>query len=243
MSFPTDIYHDWPLNRIHLEWAILVSQDYRLGDTGFRSDVTRYARQMMRKAGDLFKMIIEQLDQQDYRFVNPNGPLSPPEYQIADRIAEFRNRQIFLPVALEAWLCEIGTIDLTGSHPDWNKSGYDFGDHTTMSEIIVTDAFVCDVTVDYVDYLYKEWLSLDGHQRIPFRIDFSPDHLHKANVSGGPPYQLAAQAPGIDALVLNERHCLSFVGLIRLALRWRGFPGFEQIPNEGCWSTIQQPVI
>ncbi len=243
MRFPIEIYRAWTLNRIHLEWAILVSQDYRLGDVGFRSDVTVYARQMMRKAGDAFKRIIEQLDQQNYRFANPNGPISAPEYHIVDRINEFRNRQIFVSVALEAWLCEIGTIDLTGSHPDWSRSGYNFGDDKPMSEVIMTDAFVCEVTVDYLDYLYNEWLSLDEHRRIPIRIDFSPDHLHKANVSGGPPYQLSAHAPAIDALVLNERHGLSFVSMVRLALCWRGFPGFEQIRDEGIWSTIQQPLI
>ena len=137
----------------------------------------------------------------------------------------------------------MGSSDLTGSHPDWSRSSCIFGDHNTVSEVIMTDAFVCKVTVDYLDYLYNEWVCLDGDRRIPVRIDFSPDHLHKANVSGGPPYQMSAHPPAIDTLVLNERRGLSFGRMIRLALCWKGFPSFEQIPNEGISSTILQPLI
>ena len=92
-----------------------MSQDYRLGDTGFRSDVTDYARQMMRKGGDAFKRIIDQLDKKDYRFANPNGPISSPIYHIVDRIMEFRERQVFVPIALKAWLC--GTSSLLKISP------------------------------------------------------------------------------------------------------------------------------
>ena len=243
MRIAADIYSDWPLSRIHTDWAVLTAQNYRLSDMNFRIEVLGFAKQMMRKAGDEFKQIAEQLTGQGYRFASPEGPITAPDHDIADRIMDFQNRNVYVPIVLDAWLTEIGTVNLTGSHPEWSSPGYVFEDDTTTTNPLRTDAFVCEVTASYLDYLYDEWQSLDADERSPFRIDFSPDYLHKANISGGPPYQLEARVPTIDSLVLNERHCTSFLGLVRLALRWRGFPGFEFISDEGRWSTIQAPVI
>jgi hypothetical protein len=243
MKIAADIYSNWPLSRIHTDWAALMAQDYRLSDMRFRMEVVGFAKQMMRKAGDAFKRIADELTVQGYQFASPAGPLIAPDHNIADKLADFQSRNIFVPIALEAWVTEIGTVNLMGSHPEWSRPGYVFDDDTATTNPLHTDAFVCEVTASYLDYLYDEWQSLDANERLPFRIDFSPDHLHKANISGGPPYQVETNVPTIDSLVLNERHCTSFVGLVRLALRWGGFPGFEVIGNEGRWSTIQPPVI
>ena len=55
-------------------------------------------------------------------------------------------------------------------------------------------------------------------------IDIAPDVFHKANVSGGGPYQIAFPHAGADAPVL-ELDAPSFVGYLREAFRWGGFPG------------------
>lgn len=243
MKIVTDIYAEWPLNRIHSDWAVLMAQEYRLSDDTFRLEVFGFARQMIRKARDEFHRIATQLSKQDYQFANPEGPITAPDLRVADCIEEYRRRGVHVPIVLEAWLIEVGSVNLMGSHPGWSVPGYVFDHDTSTTNPLRTDAFVCHVSTSYLDYLYDEWQSLEPGERPPFRIDFSPDYLHKANISGGPPYQLDTNSPSIDSLVLNERHCTSFLGLVRLALRWRGFPGFEYISNEGTWSMIGPPVI
>lgn len=230
---------EWPLRDIHQKWAGLMAEEYRLGDATFRSEALDFARQMMRRAGDQLKRIVEELSHQGYRFVNPQGPVHAPEVGIAECCSELRHRSVHVPIALEAWLAEVGGVDLTGSHPAWSRPGYSFDDAATDEYPILTDAFVCVVPQGYLENLYDEWIHRQEIELFPFRIDFSPDDLHKANISGGPPYELSASIPAIDSLVLNERHCTTFVGHLRYALRWRGFPGFENLPGEGEWSTIQ----
>jgi len=91
----------------------------------------------------------------------------------------------------------------------------------------------------YLEHLYDEWILGRSTETIPFRIDFSPDDLHQANISGGPPHELSASIPAIDSNVSNEGHGTTFVGHLRHALRWRDFPGFENLSDEGEWSSIQ----
>lgn len=243
MKIPDDIYQYWPLNRIHLDWAIMAGQDYKLDDPDFRNEVLAIARQMMRQAGNKFETIIERLSREGYRFVNHTGPITRPESNVPEWIDQYHDRGVHIPVILEAWLMEVGNINLMGSHPDWPRPGYIFEEDKATVDPLRTDAFVCEITSDYVDYLYEEWQSLAPEERPPFRIDFSPDHLHKANISGGMPYQVDTNRKTVDSLVLNERHCMSFLGYIRLALSWQGFPGFEDIDNAGEWSIFRGKII
>lgn len=64
-------------------------------------------------------------------------------------------------------------------------------------------------------------------ERPQFTIDFSPDRLHKANVSGGAPYALAVPNLGADGLVLWDHHQTTFVNHIRIAFRLGGFLGLD----------------
>ncbi len=185
----------------------------------------------------MFSQIVQSLDDAGYRFVFPDEVLVPPEPEAADWIATYRERSVHIPIALEAWCLEVGSINLMGSHPDWGQSGYAF-ENRSGEYPLITDPFVCELSASYIDYLYDEWLSTDSEDRDPFRLDISPDHLHKANISGGPPYQLDTYKPEVDPLVFNQRFCASLVGSIRYAIRWRGFPGFEYIANKEPWSTI-----
>ena len=44
----------------------------------------------------------------------------------------------------------------------------------------------------------------------------------------------------MDALLENERHGLSFVDYLRLALQWGGFPGFESAGQKAKGSRIPE---
>ena len=60
-------------------------------------------------------------------------------------------------------------------------------------------------------------------------IDIAPDDLHKANTSGGDPYQIAVPDLSADGRLLGERHDLFFVKYLRLVFRLGGFPGYDGI--------------
>jgi hypothetical protein len=60
-------------------------------------------------------------------------------------------------------------------------------------------------------------------------IIIAPDDLHKANTSGGEPYEIEVPDLGADGKLLNERHELYFVEYLRLVFRFGGFPGYDGI--------------
>ena len=112
---------EWPLRDFHLKRAELMAQAYRLSNATFRSEALDFARHMMRRAGDQLKRIAEDLSRQEYRFVNPRGPVHAPEVGLEDCCTELSYLCVNLPIALEAWLAEVGGVDLTGSHPARSK--------------------------------------------------------------------------------------------------------------------------
>jgi hypothetical protein len=60
-------------------------------------------------------------------------------------------------------------------------------------------------------------------------VTIAPDDLHKANTSGGEPYEIAVPDLRADGELLNERHHLLFVDYLRLCFRFGGFPGYDGI--------------
>jgi hypothetical protein len=83
-----------------------------------------------------------------------------------------------------------------------------------------------------ITYLFEEWEDEQESEpgsnlEKPFRIDLSPDYLHKANISGGMPYAILVPFPGTDPVFTDERHALPFIDYLRLTFKWAGFPGLE----------------
>lgn len=56
----------------------------------------------------------------------------------------------------------------------------------------------------------------------PFQLDFAPDALHKANISGGGPYGIIVAGSGVDGLVGPTTW---FVDDLNAAFAAGGFPG------------------
>lgn len=229
----SDIYAEYNVSRIHNDWACLISQNYRLRDDGFRSEALEFSLQIMRRAKFYLLDIIDQLVSDGYKFTDESKVYAAPDVDARDWINEYRNRGVFLPLAFEAWLLEVGSVNLIGTHPDWFKPAYSYDTNSTVDEVLYTDPLVVEFNGDYLCYLYDEWSSVmnsvEQNKNTPFRIDISPDYLHKANISGGMPYELDTEKPTVDAILLNERHVTTFTGYIRQALIWKGFPGFDYI--------------
>ena len=66
-----------------------------------------------------------------------------------------------------------------------------------------------------------------------YLLEFAPDALHKANISGDSPYAIAFPDPAADApvLELDAPYARTFVGYLRECFRWGGFPGLAARPD------------
>jgi hypothetical protein len=89
------------------------------------------------------------------------------------------------------------------------------------------------VTEDLVHNEYQTWqwrCEDNGPEKVgPFYIPIAPHDFqkaHEARLNSGS-YELPTTSPVVDAILLNERHCLSFVAYLRLAFAWGGFPGID----------------
>lgn len=215
------------LSQSHMEWASLLEQPNRLDDKAFRNRALDFASEMLAPVRDWASRTVDHLDRSGYQFCWPEKAVVGPESDTAEWIAALADKKVHIPIALEAWLRTVGSINFMGTHPEWLKSGYVDPSRGWDGDPFYTDPIVVELPSDYVTYLQDEWQEacLAGDDPGPFVIDVAPDYLHKANISGGMPYQMYADKPALDGIVLNERRCTTFMGYLRIAVRWGGFPG------------------
>jgi len=208
----------------------MLGESRRLREEHFREEVLMYARAMMRRAREALELIVQTLRSTGYRFVEKDRVLIGPEAGIDAWLREQEQFGIYVPLSVQAWLIEVGSVNLMGSHPEWPRPAYLF-EAATSEGVWYTDPLVIDLSREGILGMYHEWKyrrQEDGeYDAGPFRLEFAPDNIHKANVSGGPPYEVDAFEPSVDAVVLNERMGHTFVAHVRHALAWGGFPGFR----------------
>ncbi|AHH95587.1 hypothetical protein GCM10010174_78510 [Kutzneria viridogrisea] len=196
-------------------WTELTSMGTDLRGTDGWSEAVEVARATMRRVRTNVERLAELLPATGYRFTEPTDVFSPPPPDIAEQLTKLEGQVGPIPLALRCWYEEVGRVDLTGGHPDW--------------ELELTDALVVDAPIEFVLDDRADWESDRGTEwdRGTFTIDFAPDLRHKAGISGGPPYSLAVPNPGVDGLVLWEPHQTTFVNYLRTSFRFGGFPGWE----------------
>lgn len=241
MSDPSsDPYEQRSLSLIHGEWATLLDQSARLAEPKFHDEAMTAARAMMRRVGKQVERLVEWLHAGDYEFAHRERIWIRPqdEASVARQITVAAEIGVHLPIAFQAWLFEVGSVNLMGTHPDWPFCGYHFEDDRRENDKPrqCTDPLVVDYDPDYPEYLKCEWQErVRQHGPIaagPLTYDFSPDHAHKANTIGGAPYSFEVAKPSVDSLIFDCRHVGSFVGHLRNAFAWGGFPGLEYIDVE-----------
>ncbi len=233
----SDPYEQRSLSLIHGEWATLLDQSARLVEPKFHDEALFIARAMMRRVGKQVGRLVEWLHASDYEFAHRERIWIRPESEavVARHIAAAAQKYVHFPISFQAWLFEVGSVNLMGTHPDWPFCGYHFDDDRRENDkpLQCTDPLVVEYDPDYPEFLVSEWdQRVTEHGTInagPLTYDFSPDHAHKANVDGGAPYSFEVGKPSVDALIYDCRHVGSFVGHLRNAFAWGGFPGLEYI--------------
>jgi hypothetical protein len=132
-----------------------------------------------------------------------------------------------LPISLRAFWTIVGGMNFVWDYK--SAEGLpDLGVDLPMDELDP----ICIDCPEIATHLFNEW----EHQlarthpelRDPFGLDLAPDYLHKANISGGPPYGIELPFCGADPIFANEEHNLPFVDYLRLCFRWGGFPRLER---------------
>ncbi|HEV8070470.1 MAG TPA: hypothetical protein VGP76_22335 [Planctomycetaceae bacterium] len=88
-----------------------------------------------------------------------------------------------VPYALAAFWRRIGSVDLTGSHPNWTGCEY-------PDPLFVYPALTAAAEVD--DFLANRAIGLEVE--FPYKIPIAPDSFHKENVSGGMWYNVDCPA-------------------------------------------------
>lgn len=207
---------------------LLALGEKALGDD-HAADALAVAYETMHRVNRNLCTIAERLTTLGYRFVYPGSdggffglrkpkahlPHVPPRADVCATIAEVEAVAGGpIPLSLRAFFEVVGEVNFNGDHPSLAPKGSQFAPDPLM---------VCsaDDALAMLD-------SFDRDEDDPLLIEFAPDALHKANISGGAPYSIELPNPAADAQVEDEPHDVTFVEYLRIAvLGWGGFPGWE----------------
>jgi hypothetical protein len=182
--------------------------DLRADERSF-ADALSVAHATMRRARANVERLVELLPSIGYEFAAQ--PFVPAPPTAAAELDELEARIGLLPLALRVWFEEVGQVNLVGAHPGWS---FDY-----------PDPLVVEASVEYA-------LAEFGERGSAFELAIAPDHLHKADVSGGMPYALTIPTPGADGLLLWEPQQTTFVNYLRLTFAAGGLPGWRRGAGE-----------
>jgi len=206
-------------------WRELVSLGAVRADP-HAADALAVAYETMRRVEANVRTLVERLTAMRYTFGMPGQRHdtarghTPPAADIHRQIATFEREHGELPLSLRTFYEVVGEVDLVGSHPTIAPA------HGLRAP---DPLVVYGLDEGIVEYDEEEE---DGR---PSAITIAPDDLHKANTSGGAPYEMAIPDPRADGELLNERHHLFFVDYLRVAFRFGGFPGYDgaaEVPQQ-----------
>lgn len=199
-------------------WAELLSLG-RIEDSEVLKDAEAVAAETMERVQVNVERIIDRLKTLHYEFLYPSEVYFPPPENIIQKIKELEYKAGPIPISLQYFYRMIGSVNLSGRHPSFFPEDY-------------PDPLVIEPFPYFLDYSFPEWLEenekLPPKERKKFRMELSPDLLHKANVSGGPPYAIELPNHSVDAPLLEEWHKTTFIDYLRITFQWGGFPGLKK---------------
>jgi hypothetical protein len=191
-------------------WADLVALGADVRADPHAADAVAVAYETMRRVDANVRTVVQRLTAMQYTFTADPAGHRAPAPTVRKEIAGFEKQFGAMPLSLRAFYEVVGEVNLIGHHPILDPE----------NNAVATDPLVV--------YAFDEGaVEYDDDEDTPSAITIAPDDLHKANTSGGAPYEMAVPDLRADAAVLNERHDLFFVDYLRLCFRFGGFPGYE----------------
>jgi hypothetical protein len=183
----------------------------------------------MQRARRNIETIVKRLHEMNYRFSvlrsqavqRGDQPFVPAAASAAEQLRKLEREGMVLPLSLEAWVEQVGSVNLMGAHSKLCFLGneedfpYLFADplmvDVPLSQIAGQDAadgIDCVIALD--DKGKADGAALHpGYYKPDYYFVRLPD-LHA------------------DTKLRGERHKINLVSYLRLAFRWGGFPGWEQ---------------
>ena len=157
--------------------------------------------------------------------VDLRAALTGPATGLEERICDLETLTgAPLPVALTAFWRVVGSVRLVPDDVD-----------AVPDNLAILDPLEI-VDPDTAWWSVEEWQEdTDGlHPEIagPLGLALSADHLHKADISGGPPYSVRLPDPGPDPLFREDTRRLPFTDYLRHALAGYGFARAEHADPE-----------
>ena len=180
------------------------------------AETREIARRTMLAVRRNLERLIAGLSEWGYEFAPaPGDDILADSGVSPDTLDELEQRIGALPVALRAFAEHIGSVSLAGRRPEWDGN--------------LADPLILTFDADYVLSEHGLFLEDRGteYERTEFAVELAPDHLHKADISGGAPFSMVVPCEAADSLLRGEGHQTTLVNYLRTALRWGGFPGWD----------------
>lgn len=162
-------------------------------------------------------ILVARLRHHGYQFANPDQVLPGPEATVKDSIQRIEGEIGTVPYALATFWRRVGSVNLCGSHPEWFGCEY-------PDPLVVEPASLAVAELDEFIADREERLKAD----FPYLIPIAPDDYHKEDVSGGMWYNVDCPATADDPIINDERHNVTFLTYLDLALALGGFLGLDQ---------------
>jgi hypothetical protein len=184
-------------------------------------DAEAVATELMRRVAANVDTVVGRLRAAGYRFLQ-GTPHTPPDEEDLELNAEAEELVGPLPLALRACLATVGDACLGGTHPAWGRTAYlfDFAGESVLAD---------PLWLPPAGWLVEECEMWQEEGSAEFVLEFAPDELHKANISGST-HDIELPTDDLDPVLVGVQHRpgITLVDYLRVSLlEWGGFPGFE----------------
>lgn len=209
-------------------WRDLRALGLRVFDPPHREDALAVAREMAPRARRNVELLVERLEVEGFAAAHNDEEATPrpahlPPGPDADDLADWAEAELApFPMTVAAWIRWVGDVWLVGDLPRWPES--------VLADPLVVEFQHAAHGGGAREYYAAEWQRWrdDPEPVEGFQLDFAPDALHKANISGDAPYGILLPCEGVDGRVGPE---LWFVDDLNAAFAAGGFP--DALRDEG----------
>jgi hypothetical protein len=191
-----------------------------------REEVQLVCDEMAKRARHNIEVILEGLKSDGFLFhanddnQTPVTPHIPPSPTAAKHAEWLEQRFGPVPLTLLSWIRLVGDVWLVGTHPEWPASA----DADPLVIQVEGSHYPESPIQDHFLNKWEQWRDdAEDPKRGPFILEVAPDRLHKANVSGGPPYGMLLPDACADGLFRAESG-MPFVEYLNWVFRRAGFP-------------------
>jgi hypothetical protein len=190
-------------------------------------------QQATRRLAERARPMLQQRDEQLQKkreitdHLEDGAVFSPPTAEGIAWIRELEEKNLLLPLSLRAWAEEVGDVSLAGAHPRLS-----FWEGKKFPGVYADPLMV---TLDHLELQAEGWLEEheDGDDPEDLEVVIGWDAKAKARLAIEDElldygYTVELPNPAADIAVDGEPHKTTFVGYLRIAFRWGGFPGWER---------------